>query len=45
MSPNKDWFSTYQPIDYEKVFIGNNVVYKFVGIDIIQIKMHDDIVK
>ncbi|KAL6334602.1 hypothetical protein AAG906_019237 [Vitis piasezkii] len=27
MSPNRDWFSTYQPIDGGKVLMGNNVAW------------------
>ena len=45
MSPNKDWFNTYQPIDGGKVLIGNNVACKVVGIYTIQIKMHDDVIR
>ena len=45
ISPNRNWFSTYQLIDCEKVFIGNNVACKVVRINTIQIKMHNDIVR
>ena len=45
MSPNRDLFSTYQLINSGKVLMGNNLVYKVVGISIIRIKMHDGIVR
>ena len=32
MSPNRYWFTTYQPIDGGKVLMGNNVVCKVVRI-------------
>ena len=32
MSPNRDWFTTYQPINGGKVLMGNNIVCKVVGI-------------
>ena len=45
MSPNGDWFSTYQPIDGGKVLMGNKVACKVVGIHKIQIKMHGGIIR
>ena len=32
MSPNRNWFNTYQPIDSGKVLMGNNIACKVVGI-------------
>ncbi|KAK2995729.1 hypothetical protein RJ640_016681 [Escallonia rubra] len=40
-----DWFATYRLFDGGKVLMKNNVACKVVGIGIIQIKMHDGIVK
>ena len=45
MSPNMDWFSTYQLIDGGKVLMRNDVACKVIGIDIIQIKMHGAIIR
>ena len=45
ISPHRDWFSAYQLIVGGRVLMGNSVAYKVVGIDIIQIKMHDGIVR
>ena len=45
MSPNRDWFNTYQLIDGGKGLMGHNVTCKIVGISIILIKMHDGIVR
>ena len=45
MSPNKDWFATYESIDGGKVLMGNNVACKVVGIGTMRIKMHDGIVR
>ena len=45
MSPNRDWFSTYQLIDGGKILMGNDVACKVIGIDIIQIKMQGAIIR
>ena len=45
MSPNRDWFNTYQPIDGGNVLMGNNVACKVVRIYTIQIKMHDGVIR
>ena len=45
MSPNRNWFSTYQLIDCGKILMGNDVACKVIGIDIIQIKMHGAIIR
>ncbi|KAK3042376.1 hypothetical protein RJ639_002422 [Escallonia herrerae] len=42
---SKDWFVTCRSFDSGKVFMGNDVAYKVVGTGLIQIKMHDSIVK
>ena len=45
MSPNRDWLSTYQPIDGRKVLMGNDEACKVVGIDTIRIKMYDGFIR
>nr|CAN60994.1 hypothetical protein VITISV_036935 [Vitis vinifera] len=45
MSPNRNWFSTYQLIDGGKILMGNDVACKVIGIDIIQIKMQGAIIR
>ena len=45
LSSNRDWFNIYQPIDGGNILMGNDVVYKVVEINTIQIKMHDGIVR
>jgi len=45
MCPNRDWFTTYQPIEGGVVLIGNNMSCKVVGIGSIRIKMHDGVVR
>ena len=45
MSPNRDWFSTYQSIDGGVVLMGNDVSCKVVGIGTVRIKMHDGLVR
>ncbi|GJX70172.1 transposable element [Tanacetum coccineum] len=41
MSPNRDWFVTYEEFDGGHVFMGNDSPCKVVGIGTIQIRMHD----
>ena len=45
LSPNRDWFNIYQPIDGGNILMGNDVVCKVVEIDTIQIKMYDGIIR
>ena len=45
MCPNRDWFTTYQPIEGGVVLMGNNISCKVVGIGSIRIKMHDGVVR
>lgn len=42
---NKDWFSSYQLIVYGKVLMGNNGACMIINIGIIQIKIHDNIIR
>lgn len=45
ISPHRDWFSTYEPIQGGAVLMGNDVACKVTGIGAIKIKMHDGIVR
>ncbi|KAK3008426.1 hypothetical protein RJ639_014825 [Escallonia herrerae] len=45
MCPNRDWFATYHSFDGSKVHMENDVTCKVVRIGLIQIRMHDDIVR
>ncbi|GJR57614.1 putative polyprotein [Tanacetum coccineum] len=45
MSPNQDWFVTYEEFDDGHVFMGNDSPCKVVGIGTIRIKMHDGVVR
>ncbi|GJX75491.1 transposable element [Tanacetum coccineum] len=45
MSPNRDWFVTYEEFDGGNVFMGNDSPCKVVGIGTIQIRMHDGVVR
>uniref|UniRef100_A0A2N9IN85 Integrase catalytic domain-containing protein n=1 Tax=Fagus sylvatica TaxID=28930 RepID=A0A2N9IN85_FAGSY len=45
MTPRRDWFTTYQPINGGLVYMGNNTTYKVVGIGTVRIKMYDGIVR
>jgi len=45
MSPKRDWFTTYESVNGGSILMGNDVVYKIVGIGTIRMKMHDGIVR
>ena len=45
MCPNRDWFTTYQPIKCGVVLMGSNMSCKVVGIGSIRINMHDGVVR
>ncbi|GJV18246.1 transposable element [Tanacetum coccineum] len=45
MSPNRDWFMTYEEFDGGHVFMGNDSPCKVVGIGTIRINMHDGVVR
>jgi hypothetical protein len=45
MSPKRDWFTTYESVNGGSVLMGNDVIYKIVGIGTIRMKMHDGIVR
>jgi len=41
MTPNRDWFHTYEPISEGSMFKGNDHALKIVGIRTIKLKMYD----
>ena len=41
MTPNRDWFHTYEPISKGSMFKGNDHALKIVGIRTIKLKMYD----
>uniref|UniRef100_A0A2N9JAK8 Uncharacterized protein n=1 Tax=Fagus sylvatica TaxID=28930 RepID=A0A2N9JAK8_FAGSY len=45
MTPRRDRFTTYRPINGGLVYMGNNTTYKVVGIGTVRIKMYDGIVR
>lgn len=45
MSPNRSWFTNYQPVEGGSVMMGDDSPYKIVGIGSIQIKMFDGVVR
>ncbi|KAG8503402.1 hypothetical protein CXB51_001378 [Gossypium anomalum] len=45
MSPNWDWFTTYETVSEGVVLIGNNASCKIAGVGIIKVKMFDGVVR
>ncbi|KAG8472135.1 hypothetical protein CXB51_036415 [Gossypium anomalum] len=45
MSPNQDWFTTYETVSEGVVLIGNNASCKIVGVGTIKVKMFDGVVR
>ncbi|KAG8491577.1 hypothetical protein CXB51_014857 [Gossypium anomalum] len=45
MSPNRDWFTTYETVSEGVVLMGNNVSCKIAGVGIIKVKMFDGVVR
>lgn len=45
MTPNKEWFETYEPLDGGSVLMGDNASCKTVGIGTVKIKIHDGLVR
>ncbi|KAJ6885640.1 hypothetical protein NC651_026314 [Populus alba x Populus x berolinensis] len=41
MTPNRDWFHTYEPISEGLVFMGNDHALEIAGIGTIKLKMYD----
>ena len=41
MSPNRNWFSTYRSIEGGVVLMGNDSQSKVIGIDTVELRMHD----
>ncbi|KAG8472215.1 hypothetical protein CXB51_034291 [Gossypium anomalum] len=45
MSPNRDWFTTYETVSEGVVLMGNNASCKIVGVGAIKVKMFDGVVR
>ncbi|KAG8489449.1 hypothetical protein CXB51_017818 [Gossypium anomalum] len=45
MSPNRDWFTTYETVSESVVLMGNNTSCKIAGVRTIKVKMFDGVVK
>ncbi|KAG8489524.1 hypothetical protein CXB51_017540 [Gossypium anomalum] len=45
MSPNRDWFTTYETMSEGVVLMGNNASCKIVGVGTIKVKMFDGVVR
>ena len=45
MTPNRDWFSTYEPMHKGAVLLGNNASCKVAGIGTVRIKMFNGVVR
>ena len=45
MCPHKDWFFTYDPVNFSVIHMGNNVKCNVAGIGTSQIKTHDSVIR
>ncbi|KAG8481033.1 hypothetical protein CXB51_025775 [Gossypium anomalum] len=45
MSPNRDWFTTYETVSEGVVLMGNNASCKIAGVRTIKVKMFDGVVR
>ncbi|KAG8498693.1 hypothetical protein CXB51_005074 [Gossypium anomalum] len=45
MSPNRDWFTTYETVSECVVLMGNNASCKIAGVGTIKVKMFDGVVR
>ncbi|KAG8478350.1 hypothetical protein CXB51_028073 [Gossypium anomalum] len=45
MSPNRDWFTTYETVSKGVVLMGNNASCKIAGVETIKVKMFDGVVR
>lgn len=45
ITPHKEWFYTYRPLDHGVVTMGNEYTCKVAGIGCIKIQMHDGIIR
>jgi len=45
MTPNRDWFHTYEPISEGSVFMGDNHALEIAGIGTIKLKMYDGLIR
>ncbi|KAG8501173.1 hypothetical protein CXB51_003270 [Gossypium anomalum] len=44
MSPNRDWFTTYETVSESVVLMGNNASCKIAGVGTIKVKMFDGVI-
>ncbi|KAG8482631.1 hypothetical protein CXB51_024131 [Gossypium anomalum] len=45
MSPNRDWFTTYEIVTEGVILMGNNTLCKIIGVGTIKVKMFDGVVR
>ncbi|KAG8489027.1 hypothetical protein CXB51_017119 [Gossypium anomalum] len=45
MSPNRDWFTTYETVSEGVILMGNNASCKIAGVGTIKVKMFDGVVR
>jgi len=45
MTPNRDWFHTYEPVSEGSVFMGDNHALEIAGIGTIKLKMYDGLIR
>ena len=45
MSPNQDWFTTYETVSEGVVLMGNNASCKIASVGTIKVKMFDGVVR
>jgi len=45
MCPHRDWFTTYESVNYGVILKGNNSQCKVLGKGTIQIKIHDGMIR
>ncbi|KAG8503323.1 hypothetical protein CXB51_001371 [Gossypium anomalum] len=45
MTPNRDWFTTYEIVSEDVILMGNNASCKIVGVGTIKLKMFDRVVR
>ncbi|KAG8476956.1 hypothetical protein CXB51_030500 [Gossypium anomalum] len=45
LSPNQDWFTTYETVSEGVVLMGNNVSCKITGVGTIKVKMFDRVIR
>ena len=45
MTPNREWFTTYEARDMETVLMGSDTPCKIVDIGMVKVKMNDGIIR